>query len=732
MWFLLALLMSLLFSHGFGEAQPAAREIDWAVGGVGGAYFYAQPGELIIEVQKQDLHRLGSPGEMRVILVGPDRQVLQDTKIPFDGLARGSGPGPTQRVALQTQVARPGVYGLMVTVTNDRYGDSIAWGFWTNCHHYLVETARGHRDRRHEEPLVLRNPGQPGEICFAPRQGAFTLDLSTPGRPVEATLYDARGALVAALQSDDDTLSQPIEANIHRDAIPWRLTLPQAEATVEMDGVTRWERGDTCFDVALWTPHAESWFPLRENRWLLMPYQRTLYEAPGQTFSTRFKVYNSQPETRQISLALEYPGQPWGARLSEQQVTVPGGEVREVTVQGPVPAAGTGQQCHVRVTPADGGGYSTYSTLTVQGGEAPASQPLQLPLQLQPYEHENEQFGYLPAYPTDGQVYFDQHNQPFIRTLNGVATLRDGQWANTPLAEAIVRRVPEFTATSFRLSSTKLAFDRDNDLYLVTTSGPQAFLLHSQDEGQTFVAYVIPGREDLPRSFDIEVFTGHNMPAGPPPILRYTTPPQTRDDKQFWRTISELELFLPRKTEQGLELGEPIMVSPQTLGLAQHSGIPNCVVSRDDRVHVVWGEATDPADPGPGVPAYVATWTRDGQLLGDPVLIGHGAPPNDVHNSPALTIDSHGYLHVLAGTHGRPFQYACSLQPDTAHEGFTEPVSIGENTSQTYIGLVCGSDDTLHLVSRVWYFQTDPYPLSSHGTLGHQRKRPGEPWDCLL
>jgi hypothetical protein len=710
-------------------AQTADREINWACGGVGGAYFYAQPGELIIEVQKQDRNHSGRPTELRAILVGPDRAVLQEAAIPFGGQAKGSGLGPPQRVTLRTTVARPGVYGLNITVASDPYGDNILWAFWTNCPHYLIETSRGHRDRRHEEPLVLMNPDQPGDVCFMPRQEAFELELNTPGRPVAATLYDARGAVVAELKATESKMTHRLEAGVKRDAVPWRLHLPTAHARIDLDGVTRWEPTDLYRDLAVWTPHLSSWFPLLENRWLLTPYRRTLYQAPGQTVTTRLQVHNSRVTEQAVRLSLEYPGQPWGAQLSVERVIVPPRAAVEIEVKGPVPPQGQEQVCHVRATPEDSAGFSTYSTLTVRGGEAPARQPFNLPLQLRPYEHENEQLGYLPDYPVDGQVYFDLNSQPYIRTFTGVATLREGQWVNSPLATAVVKRVPEFTASEYRLPSTKLAFDRDNDLYLITTTGPTAALLHSRDGGRTFTAYVIPGRESLSRHFDLEVFTGHNLPAGPPPILRYTTPPQQRDDKNFWRTVSELEMFLPRKTAQGIELGEPIMVSPLTLGLSQHSGIPNCVVSRGDRVHVVWGEATDPANPGPGVPAYVATYTRAGERLGEPVLIGFGAPPNDVHNSPALTIDSGGFLHVLAGTHGRPFQYACSRQPDTAHGGFTEPVGIGENLSQTYIGLVCGSDDTLHLVSRVWR-SGPPYPLSSHGTLGHQRKRPGQPWEA--
>jgi hypothetical protein len=145
-------------------------------------------------------------------------------------------------------------------------------------------------------------------------------------------------------------------------------------------------------------------------------------------------------------------------------------------------------------------------------------------------------------------------------------------------------------------------------------------------------------------------------------------------------------------------------------------------------VHVAWGEATDPEVKVPGLPAYVATYDRETGQLSKPALIGYGAPPNDIHNSPSITMDSEGYLHVLGGTHGQPFPYARSLQPNDAGGGWTEPAILGEGLSQTYIGAVCGPDGTLHLAYRLWR-SGEPYPHSSYATLAYQRKRPGQPWE---
>jgi len=362
----------------------------------------------------------------------------------------------------------------------------------------------------------------------------------------------------------------------------------------------------------------------------------------------------------------------------------------------------------------------------VRSEPAPATRTLTLPLFLQPYQHENGQFGYLPDYPVEWEPYFDLHNRPFIRVGNGLDTFRGGKWVHVDLAAVTSGLPPDVEGKPLRADSgtTKVAFDADNDVYLLTSIGGKALLLHSSDEGQTFTAY------DLGRSggLDLEQFSGHNVPAFPPAILRSVE--VGRDPKRIWRRWCELELLLVEKRAGKLVVGKPLLLSRTSLGVGAHSGVPSAVVSRGERVHVVWAEATDPEEKVPGVPTYVVTYDRrQGRLLGEPVLVGYGAPPNDIHNRPCLTLDSKGYLHVLTGTHGQPFQYARSLQPNDAHGGWTPPETVGAGLSQTYIGMVCGPDDTLHLVCRLWQQGKEPFPLSSHATLAYQRKRPGQPWE---
>ena len=79
------LLLMLLLPYCIGRAGPqevtkkngAASEQELApvllMGGCGGAYLLASPGELTIDVLKQDLNQRSAATELRAILVGPDR-----------------------------------------------------------------------------------------------------------------------------------------------------------------------------------------------------------------------------------------------------------------------------------------------------------------------------------------------------------------------------------------------------------------------------------------------------------------------------------------------------------------------------------------------------------------------------------------------------------------------------------------------------------------------------------
>ncbi len=685
--------------------------------GVGGAYFLVGPGEFWVEVEKQDLNRRGRETHLRAILFGPDREVIAEEFIPDDGVEKGSGP--VQRVRLSTEVAQKGVYGLNITVTEDRYGEEFVCGIRTNCPKYVIETSRGHRDAPHEEPIVLASPGESGEICFQPRRGEFAIEATGLGDANEAlTLTDSGGGVIAEVPVVDGAANHTVPASETRDHIPWRLQFSSFEGTVQIDGLTRWARDDDFENLSLWSPNTASWFPFPENRWMLTPYHRTVYGEPATAQSSEFRVHNNGLEPRSVSLNVEgADGQAMEVSLSEKDLRLEPKESRVVRVEFHVPDA-SGEFC-LRATSEDSS-FSTYSTVHVRPGTAPAAEPLDMPLVLRPYAHENAQFGYLTEYPLTNQPYFDMENRPVIVSDSGIYVLHDSVWKETTQATAA-----RGDAAPMRPLTSKVAFDAENGYYLIASQGGRPMYLHSHDGGERFAAYAIPGNGN----FDIEQFSGHNQPAGPPPFVRVTL--TERDPNVFWRRVNDLDLFVPSKSENGtIVVGDPIRMSRLCIGLSAHSGIPSTIVSRDDKVHVVWAEATDPEKDVSGVPTFVATYDCVAQTLSDPVLVGYGPPANDVHNTPSITMDSEGFLHVLVGTHGRTFRYARSLVPNDASGGFTEAEDLGEDLRQTYIGLVCDEEDTLHAVFRLWRTDTTYFPASSYATLSYMRKEKGKPWSA--
>ena len=715
----LLLLVVMLSSVTYGKQEDA---MSLRLGGCGGVYLYASAGQLWVEVQKQDLNIRGNRTHLHAILFGPDRSVVDEAWIGDDGQAARSGPGPVQRILLRTKVRRPGVYGLNITVTQDRYGENVSWGFRTNCRKYLVETSRGHKDARHEEPIVLRNAGREGDVGFMPGIKPFSIDVSGLTKRVKDLLiYDADGKEIATLAvSPEGKTRHDFPADKSREGKLWRLHLSDAQAVIKIDGVTRWERGEAWENLSLWTPDLSSWFPFHENRWLLTPYSRNVYADAGSEGTAGFTLHNNSSRPKRVKLSLEFDEDAvWSAELPKTEVELAANSSVQVPLSYRVPSKGAEWKCYVRASVLDETGFSTWSSVTLHRGIAPAQSPAKVPLKLEPYRHENEQFGYLPEYPLDSQVYFDMDNRPFIIANNGVFSMRDNAWAKTTTAY----RADTKATIPIRPVGTKIAFDQNNDVYLLGRDNRSTVLFRSGDHGATFTAWRVPGSG----SFDIEQFSGHNLTSGPPPLARFRQ--TARDPKLIWRRINDLDLILPAKRSDGsIVMGDPITVSKKCIGISAHSGIPSAIVSRADKVHITWGEATPPEDRKPGVPTYVATYNRSTRELGSPVLVGYGPPANDVHNSPCITMDSKGYLHVLIGTHGRTFKYARSVSSNSAGDGWTKAEEVGPGLRQTYVGMVCDPDNALHLVFRLWLSDNKYFPAGHYANLAYMSKLPGEKW----
>jgi len=697
-----------------------AADLPPIVRGLSTIQLQAGDGPLTITLQKRDLNIYQGEDLLTADLYDSHRMLVGTVTIGDDGNA-GKGPSAAteyQTAELRDPQPRPGIYLLQVRAPT---GTDLVWGLTTSAAKYMVQGWP-----------TLNNPDTPAIIRFQPPPASFKITMSSlhqPGRQTVA-LKDAAGT--ARHTFDLMTLGEDqvheVPADPQRQGW-WSLEIARPDAKLAID------------KVSFWTADAQAGFDPEPYRFAVLPYQVTRYLEPGQTAQVVYELRNTTGRPRTERISLDLPDGVEAKLDGPAEVTVKANTVATVPIAirltEPLPHAVRGQ-----IT-VQTDGITSSAALLLKPGQAPVDQPLKLPIKLEAYRHENGQFGYAPEYEPN-EAYFDLQNRPYLRhrtdnkylTL-GVQVLDDGHWSLRSFSEALKAHYPTFRGTYMggAFSSPKVVFDGDGGLYTMVQAmfdgGRHATLLHSSDRGRSWQVYDLGVGE-----FNLEQFTGHNATQAPPAILIHAA---TKPHPARFCSYHDLKLYLPRKVAGKLEVGEPVLVSQSDVGACQHSGGPAATATKDGRTHIVWGEVAP--DDAPGVPTYVATYDHATRQLGEKVLLGHAPPVNDVHNVPAIALDSAGTLHVVLGAHGQPFGYRASLKPNDAYSGFTAWVPvlsagrIDQNSdadgagAQTYISLVCGPDDTLHLAYRQWRQGVDPYFNGGlYAALSTQRKPAGQPW----
>lgn len=164
-----------------------------------------------------------------------------------------------------------------------------------------------------------------------------------------------------------------------------------------------------------------------------------------------------------------------------------------------------------------------------------------------------------------------------------------------------------------------------------------------------------------------------------------------------------LSIILPEKKDDGTlnNLSWIELVSNQRIfGAPSHSGLGDLTVTLDKKTHVVYGSKTPVAQGG--TPQYIVTYNHDDQTVTEPLLLGttesNTTLKPDAHNGPAIVADSQGFLHVVFGSHQKPFKYTVSRRPNDPG-AWTQPVELRNKHTEheTYVSLVIDKADTLHL-----------------------------------
>ncbi|MEN6641422.1 MAG: BNR-4 repeat-containing protein [Armatimonadia bacterium] len=679
-------------------------------------------GPLTIKVYKRDLNIYPDLDTLTAEVYDPVRLLRAKLEIADDGSTGKGAATELQSAETTIQDAIPGTYLLRVTGSGD-----MVYGLQTTAPGALVGGE-----------IFLNDPAIPGRVYFMPPAAAFTITARAvhPPGAAKVPLLDDKQQVVTTFDlapSGDKIVYKVPEGP--RGGL-WYFDIPHMDVSFTLD------------KPAMWTADSTAWFAADKSKWMLLPYSQMQTVLPGKEciFTVQLRNRTGVAESFKIETRSED-----GLKLtlgSQKTALVAQNELTNVDIGGEILP-------HVRRDSVLRGTVSVTAVgdPTVQASAALLVKvspsliaPSDKPIVLKPYQHESMQYGYAPDY-IPNEVYFDLRNHPWMRERTesvygstGVQLLEKGQWVLRPFIDAIKAAYPDYR-TSYGAGGflgAKFAFDGDGGAYtmlqLSLDKTRQAVLLYTPDRGQPW--QVVPVGPGGSSSFDIEQFVGHNALKAPPPILEYRF---VKPHEATFAGYHDLYLYLPKKEAGKLVMGEPVKVAENCFGSCQHSGGPASTATLNGKTHIVWGEVTDPKDPG--APTYIATYDHTTDKVGEKVLLGYAPPVNDVHNVPAIAQDSQGYIHVILGAHGKPFQYTRSLKPNDAYSGWTKPepvLSAGWKTDksdadgdggQTYCSLVCDANDTLHIAFRQWRRNADEHhPDQLYAALSVQSKPKDGPW----
>jgi len=370
--------------------------------------------------------------------------------------------------------------------------------------------------------------------------------------------------------------------------------------------------------------------------------------------------------------------------------------------------------------------------------------PTPTPIVLSAAEGLSAQFGYAPPF-TRNVPAFDAAGAPYIRSRSAdpdytgfVHTWSDGAWRRLDLVAALRAAYPDYNGTEGGGGgpAARVVFDAQDRAYTVVTvrlrdDGVRNVLLWSTDRCATWHTVDLPDGEIVPESW-----TGHNRLDGPPPILVGRVAPHL--NPHTGKLARELWVTRPALSGDAVVVPPLTLVSEHVLGLGDGATTASPLATFGDTTWIVYVEST--ARIAQGSPVFVVPFDRRTGVLGERVLLAWSQPANDGHAQPGIALDSRGYLHVVAGAHGRPFQYRRTLLPLTSDGGWSQLEDVcttgyrvrpsgPQEGRQTYLAFVIDGHDRLHIAFRQWRKDCETtFGGKFYGALAYQRRDPFTGW----
>jgi len=334
-------------------------------------------------------------------------------------------------------------------------------------------------------------------------------------------------------------------------------------------------------------------------------------------------------------------------------------------------------------------------------------------------------------------VSFDSQGRPYIRDRDHtrdytscIWTMRNGEWKRCSFIDEVRVKYPTFSRTLYGggWRGARIVFDDDDVLYTLVTielldGTMETLMVWSMDYGQSYEVVTLP-RGDF---HTLEFGAGWNELEGPPflCILKHVEEHPSR-----WTSRYELYVTKPTLIDGELEVGSPVLVTVNCMGISLHSGGSSLAASREGKSHFIWVEIGDDVQ---GSEVYVATYDHATSSVVGRSEVCQSFPANDMHCSPGICMDEVGVLHVVSGGHCSQFYYSHSLLANDATGGWSDPVGIPlaqvqgtdveTSSGGTYISLVCDDRNTLHLVFRETRTGLEQYwPGETHNALCYTSK----------